>query len=139
MGTRAVILIVVAVLTAAAFAPPVEADEVGQSFSIGPADRLSESFFTFLMTPGDSRSDAALIVNNREETVDLRVYSAGGLTSINGGSTFAGPGSEGNGTGAWITVEFAETRLESGDLLVLFGPHETLDRALALFEPPAPS
>lgn len=29
-----------------------------------------------------------------------------------------------------------ETRLEAGDLLVLFGPHETLDRALALFTPP---
>jgi TrkA domain protein len=28
-----------------------------------------------------------------------------------------------------------ETRLAAGDLLVVFGPHEAVDRAIELFEP----
>lgn len=100
--------------------PRIAQAEEKVSFGIRPTkahESIPESFsyFVYTMAPGDRTSDAALVLNNGDVPVTLKLYAADALTAINGGTAFANEGEEKNGVAHWLSPSMAELSLQPGE------------------------
>ena len=94
------------------------------SFGIRPTKALegqeeTYSYFSFRSSPGSVFNDEALVLNDGNEAVTLKLYAADGVTARNGGTDFARFGEEASGTSrgihAWISLPFSELTLAPGE------------------------
>ncbi len=94
------------------------------SFGIRPTEAILErpetfSYFSYELLPGVTISDAALVLNDGDVPVDLKLYAADGMTNQNGGVGFAlyGQSSTGRSRGvdAWVVPSVDEIHLEPGE------------------------
>ena len=96
--------------------PRIVQAEWNVSFGIKPAKNPSlSSYFNHTLAPGDLTLDEALVVNNGDEPVTLKLYAADATTAINGGTSFASEGETKNGVAHWLTLPFSELSLEPGE------------------------
>ena len=87
------------------------------SFGIRPTkahEGIPESFSYFIHTlaPGARTSDAALVMNQGDVPITLRLYAADAMTAINGGTAFANVGEEKSGVAHWLSLSVAELSLQ---------------------------
>jgi hypothetical protein len=94
------------------------------SFGIRPTKALEGqeetfSYFSYRTSPGSVFNDEALVLNDGNETVILKLYAADGLTAQNGGTDFSKEGEESagasRGTHAWISLSETEVVLAPGE------------------------
>lgn len=88
----------------------------GTSFGIRPSEADPDhpetfSFFSHEMTGGETLEDTAIVQNIGDFTATARVYSADGVTSINGGTSFTHEGFQTHGTANWLILESEEITL----------------------------
>ena len=99
---------------------PTEAgSQPGGGFGIRPAqasegDATSFSYFTHRLEPGDTLVDTALVINEGESQVRLRVFVANAITAVNGGTSFGTPDGSTGGVADWVTLDVDEVLLEPG-------------------------
>ncbi len=107
-------LLAAAALLTSAVSPKVH----GQSplgFGIRPANADSGgAYFAYNLVAGSTFEDAAVVVNDGESPVALRLYVADGVTAINGGTAFANAGQDRNGVRAWLATDTSELELAGG-------------------------
>jgi hypothetical protein len=87
------------------------------SFGIRPTkahEDIPESFSYFIHTlaPGAHTSDAALVMNQGDVPITLKLYAADAVTAINGGTSFVNEGEERNGVARWLSVSMPELSLQ---------------------------
>jgi hypothetical protein len=75
----------------------------------------SQSYFIHTLAPGASTSDLALVMNNGDAPITLKLYAADAATAINGGTAFAAEGAETNGVGRWLGLWMKELSLQPGE------------------------
>jgi hypothetical protein len=107
-------------LMGAALPAAAGADESGPTFGIRPAsggaaDPNSGTFFQYVLTPGSTVTDEALVLNRGEKAIDLDLYAADGDTAVNGSATFGGDGQDYNGVRHWLSTQVTSLHLEPGD------------------------
>ena len=104
---------------------PVLAQEAGGvSFGIRPTKATegqeeTYSYFSYRVSPASTFSDEALILNDGEETITLKLYSADAITAQNGGTAFVEYEQEAmgmrRGASAWVTPSLNEVTLAPGE------------------------
>ena len=96
----------------------------GISFGIRPTKALEGqeetfSYFSYRVSPGSVFDDEALVLNDGDEAVTLKIYAADGVTARNGGTDFTefGGASTGASLGshAWISLSVNEITLAPGE------------------------
>lgn len=106
------------------FVNAVFAQTSGFSFGIRPTKALEGqeetfSYFSYRTSPGSVFNDEALVLNDGDESVALRVYVADAITSQNGGTDFVSFGESATGfsQGAsnWISLSASEITLAPGE------------------------
>ncbi|MBT3321329.1 MAG: DUF916 domain-containing protein [Anaerolineae bacterium] len=94
------------------------------SFGIRPTKAIEGqeetfSYFSYHLSPGTVFNDEALVMNDGDEAIILKIYAADGMTPQNGGTGFskAGELSSGmsRGTQGWITLSATEVTLSPGE------------------------
>ncbi len=118
-------LIFSVILSLLFFAAPVMAQSLADiSFGIRPTtaqegQEETFSYFSYRVSPGSVFDDAALVLNDGDTPVTLKLYAADGITSQNGGTDFTeyGQPSEGmsSGSSSWITLSANEIFLNPGE------------------------
>lgn len=104
---------------------PVLAQEAdGVSFGIRPTKAIegqeeTYSYFSYRVSPASVFYDEALILNNGDKTVTLKLYAADAVTALNGGTGFVGHGQEAmgmsRGASTWVTPSMSEIVLAPGE------------------------
>ncbi len=116
----ALLISMLGVFTGAGFAQ----SSAGISFGIRPTKALegqeeTYSYFSYRTSPGSTFTDEALVLNDGNETVSLRIYAADGITAQNGGTDFAAFGEESSGmsqgSNTWISLSIVELTLAPGE------------------------
>jgi hypothetical protein len=97
--------------------PRIAQAEEKVSFGIRPTkahEDIPESFSYFIHTlaPGAHTSDAALVMNQGDAPITLKLYAADAVTAINGGTSFVNEGEEKNGVARWLSVSVPELSLQ---------------------------
>jgi hypothetical protein len=100
--------------------PHIAQAEEKASFGIRPTkahEDIPESFSYFVHTlaPGARTSDAALVMNQGDVPIALKLYAADAVTAINGGTSFVNQGEEKNGVAHWLSVSVTELLLQPGE------------------------
>ncbi len=90
------------------------------SFGIRPTKAYvgnpeSFGYFSHSLAPGAVLADEALVVNNGDVPLTLKVYAADAVTAINGGTSFANEGQEVNGVASWLSLSVTEVSLDPGE------------------------
>jgi len=75
----------------------------------------SQSYFIHTLTPGAQSSDLAVVMNNGDAPIALRLYAADAVTAINGGTAFAAEGEDANGVARWLGLWVDELSLQPGE------------------------
>lgn len=93
------------------------------SFGIRPTAAFEDrpetfSYFSYELTPGAVLTDEALVINDGEVPVTLKLYAADGITAQNAGTTFAKQGQVSTGASAgdsqWLSIPVTNIALEPG-------------------------
>ena len=97
--------------------PHIAQAEEKVSFGIRPTkahEDIPESFSYFVHTlaPGTRTLDAALVMNQGDVPITLKLYAADAVTAINGGTSFANDGEEKNGVARWLSSSVTELLLQ---------------------------
>jgi hypothetical protein len=100
--------------------PRIAQAEEKVSFGIRPTkahEDIPESFSYFIHTlaPGAHTSDAALVMNQGDAPITLKLYAADAVTAINGGTAFAAEGEEKNGVAHWLSPSVGQLSLQAGE------------------------
>ena len=90
------------------------------NFGIRPAnvsdgDPTGGAYFTYSLEPGARVDDEAVVVNDGEEPIALKLYAADGVTAIGGGTAFAAADEERNGVRSWLSTDASEMELTAGE------------------------
>jgi hypothetical protein len=80
-----------------------------------PDDAAKGAYFTYTLEPGASIDDEAMVVNDSQENLALKLYAADGITAINGGTAFAAADEERTGLRSWITTTISDLDMAQGD------------------------
>ena len=114
-------ILVFAVLMVLSIIIPVAAQTSANiSFGIRPTKALEGqeetfSYFSYHLSPGTIFTDEALVLNDGDELITLKIYAADGVTPQNGGTDFSKAGEESlgmsRGTQAWIALSATEVTL----------------------------
>lgn len=97
------------------------------SFGIRPTKGFEDrpetfSYFSHELTPGAVLSDEALVMNDGDVPVTLKLYAADGITAQNAGTAFAKQGEESTGASRgvsrWLSLSVTEISLEPGKEIV---------------------
>jgi hypothetical protein len=97
------------------------------SFGIRPTTAFEDrpetfSYFSYELTPGAVLTDEALVMNDGEVPVTLKLYAADGITAQNAGTAFAKQGQESTGASAgdshWLSVPVTNIALEPGQEMI---------------------
>ena len=98
------------------------------SFGIRPTKAFEDrpetfSYFSYELTPGAVLTDEALVMNDGEVPVTLKLYAADGITAQNAGTAFAKQGQESTGASRgvsrWLSLSMTEIALEPGEEMVV--------------------
>lgn len=98
------------------------------SFGIRPTKAFEDrpetfSYFSYELTPGAVLTDEALVMNDGEVPVTLKLYAADGITAINAGTSFGQQGEESTGASRgvsrWLSLSMTEIALEPGEEMVV--------------------
>jgi hypothetical protein len=98
------------------------------SFGIRPTKAFEDrpetfSYFSYELTPGAVLTDEALVMNDGEVPVTLKLYAADGITAINAGTSFGQQGQESTGASRgvsrWLSVSVTEIALEPGEEMIV--------------------
>ncbi len=117
--SRAALVSAVALLTLAVFVNVAQGQGLA-NFGIRPAnvsddDPTGGAYFTYSLEPGARVEDQAVVVNDGEEPVALKLYAADGVTAIGGGTAFAAADEERNGVRSWLSTDATEMELAAGE------------------------
>lgn len=94
------------------------------SFGIRPTQAFEDrpesfSYFSHILEPGSLIQDEALVINQGDLPITLKLYAADALTAQNGGTAFSAQGelAEGGsrGVSAWITLSSNEVSVAPGE------------------------
>jgi hypothetical protein len=113
-----VLLAVLAAATVSIIAPGTGNAQGPLLFSIQPAQDPGISaerrpYFTYELEPGRDTTDSVVISNNGQAAVTLSLYAADGITSINGSTSFAGPGEVRSDVRSWLSTDAASLAVPS--------------------------
>ncbi len=118
-------IIVLSLLMIVSASTPVTAQSsTNISFGIRPTKALEGqeetfSYFSYHLSPGTVFNDEALVLNDGNESITLKVYAADGITPQNGGTDFSKAGEEtlgmSRGSQAWISLSATEVTLAPGE------------------------
>jgi hypothetical protein len=86
----------------------------GRPASPRPDNSRTDSIFVHTVTPGESATDAILLVNNSDTERTLEVYAVDSVPSSDGAFACAQQGDEKTGVGSWVTLASTEATLASG-------------------------
>lgn len=94
------------------------------SFGIRPTKAYVDNpesfgYFVHSLSPGESLSDEAMVMNSGDVPVALKLYAADATTALNCGTAFANEGQEGNGVASWLSPSLSEIALEPGEETVV--------------------
>jgi hypothetical protein len=98
------------------------------SFGIRPTKAFEDrpetfSYFSYELTPGAVLTDEALVMNDGEVPVTLKLYAGDGITAINAGTSFGQQGEESTGASRgvsrWLSLSMTEIALEPGEEMVV--------------------
>ncbi|MCP4142188.1 MAG: DUF916 domain-containing protein [Chloroflexi bacterium] len=119
-----IVLVFVMLMLITVVVPAAAQSSAEVSFGIRPTKALEGeketfSYFSYRVSPGSIFNDEALVLNDGNETVILKLYVADGLTAINGGTDFSKEGEESSGisrgTHSWISLSETEVVLAPGE------------------------
>lgn len=127
--TRPVVGLALLVVVAIGLAPPGlapgtahadDGEELLPSFGIRPVsggavDPNTGTFFYYVLSPGSTVRDEALVLNLGDETLALTLYPADGVTAVNGAVTFTAAGEDHSGVRHWLSSGVLEVRLKPGE------------------------
>jgi hypothetical protein len=97
------------------------------SFGIRPTKAFEDrpetfSYFFHELTPGAVLTDEALVMNDGDVPVTLKLYAADGITAQNGGTAFTKQGQESTGASAgnsqWLSVPVTNIALAPGQEMI---------------------
>ena len=90
------------------------------AFGIRPAtttadDPTKGAYFSYTLQAGATVEDEAVVQNDGEEPITLKMYAADGLTAINGSTAFTGDGETHRGVQSWLSAGISEAELSPGE------------------------
>lgn len=120
LAALAVLALVVALALGLLAWPRIAQAQEKASFGIRPTEAHEDipesfSYFVHTLAPGARTSDAALVMNQGDVPIALKLYAADAVTAINGGTSFVNEGEEKNGVARWLSVSVAELSLQPGE------------------------
>ncbi|MEE8346863.1 MAG: DUF916 domain-containing protein [Dehalococcoidia bacterium] len=94
------------------------------NFGIRPAntsedDAVRGAYFTYTLEPGATIDDEAIVVNNGEETLTLKLYAADGVTAISGGTAFAAADEVRTGVRSWLSADVSDLEMAPGETVAV--------------------
>ena len=120
LSALAVLVLLVALALGLLAWPRVAQAEEKVSFGIRPTKAYEDipesfSYFVHTMAPDTRTLDAALVMNQGDVPITLKLYAADAATAINGGTSFVNEGEEKSGVARWLSVSVAELSRQPGE------------------------
>ena len=123
MTALSLLVLVIATAGSVQAQEPAPADTV-LGFGISPAhpsdeDPTSFGYFTHQLEPGDELVDEALVINEGDLPVRLKLYAAEATSAVNGGTAFGGQDDNPSGAASWLSFDVQEVSLEPGETQIV--------------------
>jgi hypothetical protein len=73
--------------------------------------KASASWFIYNLKAGEEKLDAVMLINNKDETVVLKIYAVDAMSTVDGGFALASETDPNSGVGTWVKLAANEIEL----------------------------